>query len=144
MSKNMVELEKPQMAMQYGACALHAHTDKCVILIAFPRQQRFAKAPQCYVIRTLAVLFLPLFCCYIIMPLFSLPLLRYVPYYHSPRNVTSLYLVLIFIYVVISYWFTYTSLCLVLICIYVDISHIDLHIRRYISYWLSYTSLYLV
>ena len=32
-------------------CA-RAHTDKYVILIAFPRQQQFAKAPQCYVICT--------------------------------------------------------------------------------------------
>ena len=36
----------------------HAHTDKYVILIAFPRQQWFANASQCYVIRTLHVLLL--------------------------------------------------------------------------------------
>ena len=34
----------------------HAHTDQQVILNAFPRQQRFAKAPQCNVIRTLLLL----------------------------------------------------------------------------------------
>ena len=35
----------------------HAHTDQWVILIAFPRQQLFANAPQCYVVRTLPVFF---------------------------------------------------------------------------------------
>jgi hypothetical protein len=35
---------------------MHAHTHKYAILIAFPQQQRFAKAPQCYVIRTLTAL----------------------------------------------------------------------------------------
>ena len=37
---------------------MRAHTHKYVILIAFPRQQRFANAPQYYVIRRLHVLFI--------------------------------------------------------------------------------------
>ena len=56
------------MTSQYGAYKLHAglarlhtrtheraHTQKCVIFIAFPLQQLFANASQCYVIRTLSV-----------------------------------------------------------------------------------------
>ena len=35
----------------------HTHTHKYVIFIAFPRQQWFPNAPQCYVIRTLSFLF---------------------------------------------------------------------------------------
>ena len=35
----------------------HAHTDKYVILIAFPRQKSFVNAPHCYVIYTLPVFF---------------------------------------------------------------------------------------
>ena len=35
---------------------IHAHTDKYVILISFPRQQLFAKASHCYVMPTLPVL----------------------------------------------------------------------------------------
>ena len=34
----------------------HAHTDQQAVLIAFPRQKRFANAPQICVIRTLACL----------------------------------------------------------------------------------------
>ena len=40
---------------------VRAHTDKYVILIAFPLQQWFVHAPQCYVIRTLPVLLLSSF-----------------------------------------------------------------------------------
>ena len=36
----------------------HTHRDKKVIFIASPRQQCFANAPQCYVIRTLPFKFL--------------------------------------------------------------------------------------
>jgi hypothetical protein len=36
----------------------HAHIDKYVMLIAFPRQQWFVNEPQCYVVRTLSVLFI--------------------------------------------------------------------------------------
>ena len=36
---------------------MHARTHGSVSNIAFPRQQRFANAPQCYVIRTLPILF---------------------------------------------------------------------------------------
>jgi hypothetical protein len=73
MSKNFVDLEGPQITIQYGvACWIceatrehayaytHApgnlHRGKCVT--CFPRQKWFANAPQCYVIRTLPVLFL--------------------------------------------------------------------------------------
>jgi hypothetical protein len=35
----------------------HTHTDKYIILIAFPWQQWLANAPQCYVLRTLRVLY---------------------------------------------------------------------------------------
>jgi hypothetical protein len=35
----------------------HTHTDRYVILIAFPRQQCLPKAPRLYVIRTLPVLY---------------------------------------------------------------------------------------
>jgi hypothetical protein len=43
------------MLISKATCTL-AHTDKYVILIAFPRQKWFANAPQCYVIRTLSLL----------------------------------------------------------------------------------------
>jgi hypothetical protein len=33
----------------------HARTEQYIMLIAFRRQQPFATAPQCYVIRTLSV-----------------------------------------------------------------------------------------
>jgi hypothetical protein len=83
-SKDMEEPEGPQITSQYGAYALHAglarlyalmrmhtpmrpgtriharthaHTDQYIILIAFPRQQLLANAPQCDVVRTLPVLF---------------------------------------------------------------------------------------
>ena len=80
----MLEHVRPQVTTQYDAYALHVdnqgctrtrmcthththahtylgnhthtHTDKYAILIAFLRQQWFAKAPQCYVVRTLPVL----------------------------------------------------------------------------------------
>ena len=77
----MVEPERPQMMSQYGAYALHdgqatlhertriktprarahartrARTQKYVIFIVFSRQQLFANAPHCYIIRTLLVFF---------------------------------------------------------------------------------------
>jgi hypothetical protein len=47
--------------MTHISCMLdkkgHTHAVKYVILIAFPQKQRFANAPQRYVIRTLSVLF---------------------------------------------------------------------------------------
>ena len=79
MSKNMLEPEGPQMTSQHGAYAFaclskvtcsHAcahplalsplaplHTHRVTCNTAFPRQHRFADAPNCYVIRTLSVLF---------------------------------------------------------------------------------------
>ena len=53
---NMVQLDRPQMTIQYGArssvrCipkATYRHSEY-VIVIAFPRQQRYANVPQCYV-----------------------------------------------------------------------------------------------
>ena len=39
------------------APAAHTHADKCVILIAFPRQKWFAKSDRAYFIRTLPVVF---------------------------------------------------------------------------------------
>jgi hypothetical protein len=36
---------------------MHAHILKYVIFIPFPRQQWFANAPECYIIRTLSVLY---------------------------------------------------------------------------------------
>jgi hypothetical protein len=73
MSKNMVELEKPEMTSQYCAYELHAgstklyararthtrlgismhapartHTQKYVVFIAFPRQELFANASEYY------------------------------------------------------------------------------------------------
>ena len=80
MSKNMVEPEEPQMTSQYGAYALRArlarlherirmhtptrpgthartHTQTNKKCFFFLQQQWFAKAPQCYVIRALPVLF---------------------------------------------------------------------------------------
>jgi hypothetical protein len=58
----MVEPDRPQMKIQRKrfACWITKATDthsEYVILVAFPRQQWFAKAPQCYIIRTLPVLF---------------------------------------------------------------------------------------
>jgi hypothetical protein len=38
-----------------GHTYTHTHTHKYVIFIAFARQQWFANAPQCYVIRTLCI-----------------------------------------------------------------------------------------
>jgi hypothetical protein len=40
--------------MHTHACT-HTHTHKYVICIAFPWQQQFTNAPQCYIIRTLPV-----------------------------------------------------------------------------------------
>jgi hypothetical protein len=74
MSKNMVEPERPQTiwrirvacpkatraqarARSHTHTHTHTHTHKYVILIAFPLQQWFANAPQCYVLHTLPVLF---------------------------------------------------------------------------------------
>jgi hypothetical protein len=84
MSKNVVVTEKSQMTSQYGAYALraglarlyarmrlhtptrlcthmharkHAHRDKYVILL-FHSDNAFVNAPDCYVIRTLPLLFL--------------------------------------------------------------------------------------
>jgi hypothetical protein len=79
MPRNMVKTEGPQMTSQYGAYALraalarlHAHAHAPGYLHArththahrpisntscSPRQQEFANAPQCYVIRTLSLLF---------------------------------------------------------------------------------------
>ena len=46
MSKNVVEPERPQLAIQHEACELHAgylslHTHQYVILTTFPQQQWF-------------------------------------------------------------------------------------------------------
>jgi hypothetical protein len=79
------------MTSQHGAYALHAgkarlhahtrmhkptrpgtHTHACMhehARIAFPRQQQFAKAPQCYIMRTLPILFF-----FFVFPLYSLPI----------------------------------------------------------------------
>ena len=59
--KNMVEPERPQVTLwrRFGCWiskATRTHTQKYVILIAFPRPEWFANAPLCYVIRTLSVL----------------------------------------------------------------------------------------
>ena len=50
MSKHTVVPDGKQMTSKYGA-------HKNIIFIAFPRQQRFANASQCYVTCTLPVLF---------------------------------------------------------------------------------------
>ena len=52
----------------------YMHTHKCVIFIAFPRQQRLANAPQYYGIRTSPVLFsltLVIYVKYIYLTLFA-------------------------------------------------------------------------
>ena len=42
---------------RHGHMHARVHTHKYVIFIAFPRQQLYANAPQCYVTRTMSVLF---------------------------------------------------------------------------------------
>jgi hypothetical protein len=58
MSKHVVQPQGPQMTSRcmldkQGYTHAQTHTDKCIILIRFPRRQLFANAPQSYVIRTL-------------------------------------------------------------------------------------------
>ena len=62
MSKNMVDPEGPQMASQCGAyelrtgyARLHARTHRYVTLLSHGNSG-YAKAPECFVIRTLPVL----------------------------------------------------------------------------------------
>jgi len=64
MWKNNVELDRPQMTIQHGACALHAvylrldsHTQNMQYLFDSQCSNGYANAPQRYVIRTLPVLF---------------------------------------------------------------------------------------
>jgi hypothetical protein len=57
----MVETVRPQMTVEYGACALHAgylrlQTQIIICNIAFPQKNGYVNAPQYYVIRTLPVL----------------------------------------------------------------------------------------
>jgi hypothetical protein len=63
----MVESDRLQMAMQYGAFALNAgqlglqtHTENIQYLLLFHGKNGYANAHQCYVIRTVSVLFLTL------------------------------------------------------------------------------------
>jgi len=54
----------PQFTLQYSACALHAgylrlptHTQNILYLLFFRLEFGYENAPQCYVVRTLPVLF---------------------------------------------------------------------------------------
>ena len=60
MLKNIVEPDRPQMAIQYGACAfcagyprLQTKSSEYVILIAFHCNNGYANMPLYYIIRTL-------------------------------------------------------------------------------------------
>jgi len=66
MWKNTVESGRPQMTIKQGACALHAgyvrlqtHTRDMQILLLFHCKSDCTNAPQCYVTRTLRVLYPP-------------------------------------------------------------------------------------
>jgi hypothetical protein len=67
----------------------HAHTDQYAILIAFP-QQRFAIASQCYVIRTLPVLYLFSVTTVISFSALSVNLLKRYPLHGALRTALSL------------------------------------------------------
>jgi len=63
MWENIVELDKPQMTIQYGACAMHAgylrlqtHTHREYVILLSHYNNGYTNAPQCYVMCTLPVL----------------------------------------------------------------------------------------
>jgi len=61
--KNIIETDGPQVTIYTAHATCMPHNYKAtntrseyVILIALPRQQWYANAPQCYVVRALSVL----------------------------------------------------------------------------------------
>ena len=61
--KNMVEPDRPQLAIWYGACASHAEyktteTHSEYVILSFHGNNGYANAPHWYSVRTLPVLFL--------------------------------------------------------------------------------------